>query len=188
VLTSGGAGGILDNMDAGFGQIDGAHGIRQDLAAVNPKYGTGTREYTLNCGNCTAAYELRRRGIDVEAKPQEWMLPDEWAGMFEGFSHQTLTSRTRAGAVDEIERNVLSWGEGARGTIFGIPAGQTRGHFFSVEVSEGKALFVDSQIGRADVRWYLEEMTPSSIIYGRLDNLEPTDSIINAVKAREAQP
>jgi hypothetical protein len=167
-------------------RIEGEHSIQQDLVAVNPMLGTGAGEYALNCGNCTVAYELRRRGLDVEARPRKLMLPDEWAGMFDGFSRQTLTSRTNFGAVAEIERNVLSWGEGARGTVFGVPVDENSGHFFSVEVSEGKVVFVDPQVGKADVRWYFDELEPSSIVFGRLDNLKPNLGIINAVKAREA--
>jgi hypothetical protein len=167
-----------------FKQIYGEHSIQQDLAAVNPNYETGAREYTLNCGNCTVAYELRRRGLDVEAGPRKLMSPDEWAGMFEGFSRQKPMSRTKIGVVAEIERNVLSWGEGARGTVYGVLIDEDSGHFFSVEVSDGKVVFVDPQVGKADVRWYFDELEPSSIVFGRLDNLKPDFSIINAVKAR----
>ena len=171
-----------------FKQIEGGHSIQQDLAAVNPKYGTG-KGYNHNCGNCVAAYELRRRGIDVEARPREWMQQEEWADLFEGFSRQTLTSRTTAMTVEEIEQKILSWGEGARGTIFGaIKGNQNKGHFFSVEVSGGKVVFVDSQINKTDARQYFEGLKPSSIVFGRLDNLKPNATIINAVKAREVLP
>jgi len=180
-------GGILNGEDLVFGQIIGEHSIQQDADRVNPKYETNAIEYKLNCGNCTIAYELRRRGLDVDAQPQEWMLPDEWASMFEGFLRQTLTSTTKAKALAEIERVVLSWGEGARGAIYGVPDGECKGHFFSVEVSAGKAVFVDSQVGKIDVRWYFNGLEPSSIVYGRFDNLKPALNIINAVKAREAQ-
>jgi len=184
-LTSGGAGGILDSMGADFGLIEGEHSIQQDLAAVNPKFRDGRDEYTLNCGNCTAAYELRRRGLDVEAKPRILMRTDEWADLFEGFQQQKPTSRTKVKAIVEIEQNALSWGEGARGTVFGKWDDNDKvGHFFSVEVSGGKVLFVDSQSNRADVKRYLNMMKPSSLIFGRLDNLGPNSSILNAVKAR----
>jgi hypothetical protein len=184
-LTSGGAGGILDSMGLDFGQIEGEHSIQQDLAAVNPKYGTSVG-HSLNCGNCTAAYELRRRGIDVEARPREWMRPDEWAGMFEDFQQQKPTSRTKVKVVEELEQKILSWGDGARGTIFGNWDRKDVGHFFSVEVSGGKVMFVDSQSNKADVKRYFNMMKPSSIVYGRLDNLRPNSSILNAVKARGA--
>jgi len=169
--------------------IEGEHTIPQDLAAVNPKYGTGAREYRYNCGNCIAAYELRRRGIDVEAQPRVMMEQPEWAGLFEGFLQQTPTSRTKAKVAEELERKILSWGEGARGTVFGVMPSNKKnkvGHFFSVEVSEGKVRFVDSQNNTADARGYFDILMPSSIVFGRLDNLEPNVSIINAVKARGA--
>lgn len=183
-LTSGGADSILNEEGWGFRRIEGAHSIQQDLSVVNPKYGTGD-EYEYNCGNCVCAYELRRRGIDVEARPREWMLPGEWAGMFDGFSQQKPTSRIRVKVVEELEQQILLWGEGARGTIYGVVTNsQKTGHFFSVEVSGGRVMFVDSQTNDMDVRSYFEGLKPSSIVYGRLDNLKPNRSIINAVKSR----
>ena len=171
-----------------FKRIAGEHNIRQDLAAVNPNYGTD-EGYNYNCGNCVAAYELRRRGIDVEAQPRKLMLPYEWANMFEGFSQQKPTSTTRDKVVEELEHKILLWGEGARGTIYGVVISvEGAGHFFSVEVNGGKVMFVDSQSNTADVKQYFDVLKPSSIVYGRLDNLKPSRSIINAVKAREAQP
>jgi len=167
-------------------RIEGEHGIPQDLAAVNPKYGTGD-SYNFNCGNCIAAYELRRRGLDVEAQPRAWMFPDDWANMFEGFLRQTPISRTKAKVAEELERKILSWGEGARGTVFGIASdGLNVGHFFSAEVSGGRVMFVDSQINMANARIYFDALEPSSIVYGRLDNLKPNANIINAVKERGA--
>jgi hypothetical protein len=169
-----------------FKRIAGEHSIQQDLAAVNPKYGTDDG-YNLNCGNCVAAYELRRRGIDVEAQQHEWMFPDEWADMFEGFCQQKPTSTTKDGVVEELEHKIQLWGEGARGTVYGIVMDRTEeGHFFSVEVSGGKVMFVDSQINIVDARSHFEGLIPSSIVFGRLDHLKPNDNIINAVKAREA--
>ena len=88
--------------------------------------------------------------------------------------------------VEELEQKILSWGEGARGTIFGIWDGNDNGHFFSAEVSGGNVMFVDSQSNRADVKRYFNMMKPSSIVYGRLDNLRPNNSILDAVKAKGA--
>jgi hypothetical protein len=59
------------------------------------------------------------------------------------------------------------------------------GHFFSVEVSGGKVVFIDAQVGDVDVRLYFDGLEPSSIIYGRLDRLSPSYDVINAVKTRE---
>jgi len=179
---------VIRGADAlDFKRIAGKHSIRQDLAAVNPKHGTDDG-YEYNCGNCVAAYELRRRGLDVEAQPRKRMPIDEWAGLFVGFQQQRPTLPMTADDIDIVQSIeldiILSWGDGARGTVYGVPIGYDIGHFFSVEVSDGTVMFVDSQTNKLDVRRYFDHLDKSSIVYGRLDNLEPDSTIINAVKTR----
>ena len=41
----------------------------------NPKFNSGLEKYRVNCQSCVVAYELRRRGFDVEAYGNE-QLPD----------------------------------------------------------------------------------------------------------------
>lgn len=41
----------------------------EDQAAVNPNYDPSWMAYSENCSNCTLAYDVRRRGYDVEAAP-----------------------------------------------------------------------------------------------------------------------
>jgi hypothetical protein len=187
-LRSGAERGIL-NKEGGtsvFQRIEGEHSIRQDLAATNPNFGTGKLEYMRNCGHCIVAYEMRRRGFDVEAMPRIEMPFDEWKGLFEGFTPEVPLSRAKASVVEELEQKILQWGEGARGTIYGA-WNKLDAHYFSVEVSGGKVMFVDGQNGKDDVRGYLGKMMPSLIFYGRLDNLQPTDAVKNAVKNRERE-
>jgi hypothetical protein len=112
------------------------------------------------------------------------MSVDEWKGLFDGFTPEVPLSKTNADSLAEIEQKVLQWGEGARGTIYG--AWVTGGaHYFSVEVSGGRVMFVDGQSGKDDVRGYFNGMKPASLKYGRLDNLKPTDAVKNAVKNKE---
>lgn len=42
----------------------------EDMAIINPNYSPDNYGYSNNCAYCTAAYDLRRRGYDVEAKPR----------------------------------------------------------------------------------------------------------------------
>jgi len=171
-----------------FKRIEGKHSVQQDLAAVNPNFKTDIEEYAFNCGNCTAAYEMRRRGFDVEAMPRKFMIVEEWMDLFDGFMPEMPLSGTNAEAVAEIEQKILLWGEGARGTVYGEYEawGMYNGgaHFFSIEVSGGKVMFVDGQNGMDDAKWYLYQMIPSSIIFGRLDDLKPTDAVKNTVRDR----
>lgn len=43
--------------------------IEDSLKGANHKYARGT-QYGVNCQRCVQAYELRRRGYDVEALPK----------------------------------------------------------------------------------------------------------------------
>jgi hypothetical protein len=165
--------------------IEGDHTIQADLEAVNPNYGKEA-DYNENCGNCIAAFEMRRRGFDVEANPRMAMPIKEWLDMFEEFKALKPASESKVGVLDILTREISSWGEGARGTIYGVwDWRENYGHFFSVEVCKGKVMFVDSQDGKSDVAWYFDRMKPDSIIYGRLDNLSPSENIIHTVKNRE---
>jgi len=174
----------VDALD--FKRIAGEHSIQEDLAAVNP---SGNRQ---NCGNCAVAYAMRRQGFDVEAiSGEEGLSFVELADMFDGVSIQYPTILTTSDEIHDviqrIERDILSWGNGANGAIRGqwadVPESEA-GHLFSVEVSDGKVIFVDGQFNDGDVRNYLEAMAPSSIVYGRLDNSKPNDNVKRAVKER----
>lgn len=44
---------------------------KEDMSKVNETYDPYDDATSRNCSNCSAAYELRRRGYDVEAKPND---------------------------------------------------------------------------------------------------------------------
>lgn len=44
---------------------------KEDMSKVNEKFDPYDDDTSTNCTNCSAAYELRRRGYDVEAKPKD---------------------------------------------------------------------------------------------------------------------
>ena len=55
--------------------------------AINPEYTPTTYDYSMNCSFCTAAYDLRKRGYDVEANPisqAEAYTLDDIASWYEG--------------------------------------------------------------------------------------------------------
>lgn len=53
----------------------------ENQAATNPNYDPFNEDYSENCIKCTATYELRMRGYDVEAAPRSKLIG--------GFSNQT---------------------------------------------------------------------------------------------------
>lgn len=166
-------------------RIEGEHSIYQDLAAINPDF--PQPGHNFNCGNCTIAYELRRKGYDVEAQAGKNMYLGDFVDMFDGAKVQrsAVLSTTEDARVmaQKIEQDILSWGESARGAIRGNWLRDGNGHYFSVEVSGGKVIFVDGQIGKDNVR-YLELMNPHDIDYVRLDNTKPAGNVKDAVKNR----
>lgn len=53
--------------------IEGKHSIDEDMSLINQKYDKTPYDYAYNtnCAYCTVAYDLRRRGFDVEAGPMQ---------------------------------------------------------------------------------------------------------------------
>ena len=88
--------------------------------------------------------------------------------------------------IQKVERDVLAWGEGARGAIRGEWVWndyKDPGHLFSLKVRNNAVMYDDGQIGKENVK-HLEVMKPQSIQYVRLDNTKPNDKVLNAVKNR----
>lgn len=76
------------NSGLGFKVKTREYTIDEDIKAVNPKYnpyadGKEYQKYCQNCCYCSMAYELRRRGYDVKAKPrsnnQQYHELTDWA-------------------------------------------------------------------------------------------------------------
>ena len=64
------------NSGLGFKVKTREYTIDEDIKAVNPKYnpdaqGEEWQKYCENCCYCVTAYEMRRRGYDVKAKPRD---------------------------------------------------------------------------------------------------------------------
>lgn len=134
--------------------------LHNDIAAVNhngahEELGRGT-----NCLYCTTAYEMRRRGYDVQAQ-QDWVggirgdMPD---AMFKGakteevfnISNSSFTSEERtwqsSAATQELIATIEAQGEGARGYV-GVNWAGGGGHSMAYEVVDGKMHLIDCQTG-----------------------------------------
>jgi hypothetical protein len=119
--------------------------------------------------------------FNVEANAKNGLRTSEWARMFKGFDpKRPQTDNVLAEMTKEIE----SWGKGARGVVGGKwkASNDGEGHYFNFEVVDGKCVFVCPQTAQYDVSYFFEHLEPTSIIYGRTDNLEPSDLIKAACK------
>lgn len=177
-----GESGIIDDKK-GFRKKKLSQSIEEDLKNTNPNFSKGG-DYQQNCGYCTVAYEMRRRGYDVVANSVNTIYVSEWKAMFENFKPLRPFAKRKNEIAQKISNIATSWGDGARGSIFVQWDGRKVGHFFSFEVVGDDVRFVDAQNGKNDVLYYFEYVKPSSVMFGRVDNLKMTDEAKKACKNR----
>ena len=110
---------------------------------ANPNYGKA-EGYDKNCPNCACAYELRKRGYDVVAKPyvkggSHYLNTYPWEA-WKDASVETLTSK------DDLFGYTQKYGNGAR---FGIAIEYTdnSGHVLVGEIVDDELKIFDAQIG-----------------------------------------
>ncbi|MFF9785645.1 toxin glutamine deamidase domain-containing protein [Streptomyces nigrescens] len=120
-------------------------GVEQALQKSNPKYYPGVRAYSHNCTHVAQAYELRRRGMDVEAAPDKtggrsvYDYSQPWGGL-----QQYTECDNSAPDVgrSEVERAFAE--PGSRGLVR-VRWKNGGGHAFNVENVDGTVRFIDAQ-------------------------------------------
>ena len=179
-------------------KIDTKQSNNEHQKKVNPNFNSTTYDYSMNCTFCTAAYDLRKRGYDVEANPistVEAYTIDDVCSWYKGaksvsnvdvrYAYEaTVKSRNDVLSKEELLiKSLESNGEGARGHL-GLNWIDGGGHDVVWEIEKGKAIIRDCQTGDVvDVSEYLSRA--SSYNYVRVDNLEPTEEILRTVRNRK---
>jgi Papain fold toxin 1, glutamine deamidase len=168
----GNAGG-KDRADSATETVD--KDVDQTLERVNPKFEWTTSAYSENCTSVTQAYELRRRGLDVEAGPLEPHLRSDQGGPG-GRTLDSIEGPWRdqfvPGTKSEIEEAFHE--PGARGIVY-IEWNRGGAHVFNAENVDGKVRFVDGQPTPSvqDASHYFD--IGSYTMYLRLDQKEMPD-------------
>lgn len=167
--------------------------------AINPKYGLGfLYDYSYNCTFCTAAYDLRKRGYDVEANPismPEAYTLDSICSWYKGADpvyEQNIKGRTTSVISSEeysknrakiLNNSLESHGDGARGHLC-LEWSNGGGHDIAWEIENGKVVYRDCQSNMLiNIGDTLEYTTTYQ--YLRTDNLEMTEDILRAVRNRK---
>lgn len=142
-------------------------GIRQGKEAtpeeavqnVNAERYNDSWTYRQNCQRCVWAYEMQRRGYDVEALPtykgDDLPSNGNWLGIIDGtVTRKYIAADVWAGQKNTIKTEVANatnimqgWGEGSRG-IVRVAWGSRNGHVFNVEYKNGKITAYDAQNGK----------------------------------------
>lgn len=175
-------------------------------AVVNPYYNKSVKDgiaynydYSMNCSFCTAAYDLRKRGYDVEANPisiYEGYNMTDICSWYEGAKavsetdiRRTVETNISSISYDDnrsqiLENDLLKHGEGARGHLGVWWSNSGGGHDVVWEIEGGKAVFRDCQTNEVmDIKSTLEKV--SEYEYVRVDNLEPTEEVLRTVRNRK---
>lgn len=187
-LTAATATAILDIVEQATGAKKGTSMAIQDaVKGANPNYSRGSA-YGVNCQRCVQAYEFRRRGYDVVAKPKpstnniiSWgsecfIQPGAYQ-----YSYQAYALNQTEAAVKKALANAP---DGSRFSIY-IKWKRTYGgsaHVFIAEKTGGVVHYLDPQTGNMDVSDYFTRGSKGCFGYFRLDDkaLTTDPNIISA--------
>ena len=162
----------------------------EDMAACNPKYLKGG-VYKNNCISCALAYDMRRRGYDVESAPIDTTsatngsLPVQ-LGFYKGEKLETYEVPNDLDvAVKQFTKNIVSYGDGSRGMLR-IRWKNGDGHAAVWEVDGNSVIVRDPQNNTiVDLSDYM--CRAKTFYYFRTDNLEPTEKVTRFVKNRQSK-
>ena len=163
---------------------------KDDMAACNPKYSKGG-VYKNNCISCALAYDMRRRGYDVEAMPIDTTsatngsLPVQ-LGFYKGEKLETFEVPNDPDvAAKQFSNRILKYGDGSRG-ILRIRWKNGDGHAAVWEVDDNSVIVRDPQNNTiVDLSEYTSRA--ETFYYFRTDNIEPTEKVTQFVKNRQSE-
>lgn len=159
------------------------------LANANAANYNKDRTYQINCQRVVWAYELQRRGYDVEALPNTDDLGrgTNWHSIVDGkidrigLAENWWTKTTNAKNAKKATEVMAQWGEGSRAAVR-FSRARGGGHVFNVEYRNGKIEVFEAQSGRrpTSLSKYLSEQKahPNYVEIFRIDNLKFNDSEI----------
>ena len=148
--------------------------IKEDLAAINP---SGNDR---NCVFCSFAYDMRRRGYDVFARPTNEHEIHGLLDIYMCYENPQIKRienvKNNRDAYDKLFAKLSEYDEGARGIVIGnYREFPDFGHAVAWQVTKFGPLFLDGQSGQLYKNPYLSLFSSfgeSSIKFARLDNLE----------------
>lgn len=145
----------------------------EDMKATNPHY-NDSYQYQINCQRCVPAYEMRRRGYNVTAKPAP---DDDILGLiFEKiFVDMKWKTCPNGSGIDDIREYMKKCGNGARAEI----SLQTcdGSHLFMAEQHNGVTYFIDPQNYKANADLYFEKILIAPTRVCRIDDLKFSELI-----------
>lgn len=151
--------------------------IEDSLKWENPKYVRGT-QYGVNCQRCVQAYELRRRGYDVEALPK----PKKnntiiWGNECFVDSSGNTPSFTFNQSEKAIRNALANAPDGSRHIIYTAWKNSKSAHVFIAEKENGIIRYIDPQSNMDDVEYYFSLAKKNKFGILRVDDKDITTDI-----------
>lgn len=154
--------------------------IGESRAWTNPNYDSGKWKYTNNCQRCVQAYELRRRGYDVEAMPRKRRNDTILWGteIFNGFGKsygESMRAYTFKQTEAEVKAELANAPNGARYSIYVRWEGRKSSHVFIAEKDNNVIKYIDPQSNKADASDHFQKGQEGEFGYFRMDDKPITD-------------
>lgn len=193
---------LPETITEALGDRGAPKSVNDAMTKANPFFSQAYSEYSENCQRCVVAYELRRRGYDVEAQPtyqgDKWpqviTINGQRLGRWRGAFRHAMTDRVGASgnnlaAENKVLANLKSkmreYGNGARAVVNIQYRGHGSGHVFSAENHNGQVSFVDAQTGQrystASMQNLLHIVETGTVGLTRTDNLRVSGRVTNFV-------
>ena len=149
----------------------------KDSGKVSQKTVGDTQAYDMNCMNCTTAYELRRRGYDVEAG--SWRASNTQYASLENWYEGVKVKEVKK--TNNLIKAIQSDNPpGSRGNLM-VQWSNGGGHSMAYEVdSKGKVHILDPQTNSVVDEDKLPDLI-SSAHYTRTDNLKLKEGVLDTV-------
>lgn len=161
---------IIGNKNKPIPIVDAAKG-------ANPNFNKGT-EYKVNCQRCVQAYELRRRGYHVIAKPKPSSGNKiSWGSeCFMPAGTDAVRMYTLGQTEAKVKKVLKEAEDGARYSIYIKWKGRNSGaHVFIAEKENGTIRYLDPQTGNENVERYFANGRNGNYGYFRMDDKPLTD-------------
>ena len=170
--------------------IKGEHTREQDLMAVNPNFDyIKDVIWKYNCQRCITAYEARRRGIDVTAKPRPPLTEHDylsrscgWSDAYKNGKIISCVALNGKAAKNKIIKAINQMPDGSRCAVqIRYKRRRGGGHVFIAEYINGNVLFIDPQPNGYSVMFDQSEIFSQAsgrdCFIMRLDNLKFSDTV-----------
>lgn len=160
----------------------------ENQALINPDYNPFNLDYSMNCAYCTAAYDLRLRGYDVEAMPYDpFYVSNVYsiATWYENTDANDWNHSTRADNAGKHLDKYMPNGSYGQFCVYWSTGG---GHSMVWSKENGKTVIRDCQTNETfDYSDWVDEYGDyvTDVYTLRTDNRKMTNKILRTVRNRE---